>query len=135
MRCDGEVFKISLSFRSRTFESLTNSSMEAIKNQQWTQEKYEDLIKKLRDDLVKDFLDERYMKEFIFENYNVKEISNVKVEFIKKELKEVLLSPLNVAHYEPIFAHLRDTDSESLGEGNDQLFYIDIEKVLKRYIF
>jgi hypothetical protein len=109
--------------------------MEAIKNQQWTQEKYEDLIKKLRDDLVKDFLDERYMKEFIFENYNVKEISNVKVEFIKKELKEVLLSPLDVAHYEPIFTHLRETDSETLGEGNDQLFYIDIEKVLKRYIF
>lgn len=109
--------------------------MEAIKNQQWTQEKYEDLIKKLRDDLVKDFLDERYLKEFIFVNYNIKEISNIKIEFVKKELKELLQTPLDMVHYEPIFTHLRQIDSESLGEGNDQLFYVDIEKVLKRYIF
>jgi hypothetical protein len=109
--------------------------MELIKNKQWSQENDVDLIKKLRDDLVKDFLDERYLKEFILENYNVRELSNVKLEFVKKELKELLHRPLDMEHYEPIFTHLRETGSDSLGEGQDQLFYIDIEKVLKRYIF
>lgn len=108
---------------------------QVIKDKQWSQENNVDLIRKLRDDLVKDFLDERYLKEFIFENYNVRELSNIKLEFIKKELKELLQAPLDMNHYEPIFTHLRETDSESLGEGHDQLFYIDIEKVLKRYIF
>lgn len=109
--------------------------MEVIKNTQWTQENDVDLIRKLRDDLVKDFLDERYLKEFILENYNVRELSNVKLEFLRKDLKELFQSPLDLEHYEPILAYLRETSSDSLAEGQDQLFYIDIEKILKRYIF
>lgn len=109
--------------------------MELITNKQWTQDNDVDLIRKLRDDLVKDFLDERYLKEFILENYNVRELSNVKLEFVRKELKELLQTPLDMEHYEPILAYLRETGSDSLADGQDQLFYIDIEKVLKRYIF
>ena len=109
--------------------------MELIKNTKWTQDNDVDLIRKLRDDLVKDFLDERYLKEFILENYNVRELSNVKLEFLRKELKELLQSPLDVNHYDPILSYLRDTGSASLADGQDQLFYIDIEKILKRYIF
>jgi hypothetical protein len=109
--------------------------MELIKNKQWTQDNDVDLIRKLRDDLVKDFLDERYLKEFILENYNVRELSNIKLEFLRKELKELLQSPLDVNHYDPIISYLRDTGSDALAEGQDQLFYIDIEKILKRYIF
>ena len=109
--------------------------MELIKNTQWTQDNDVDLIRKLRDDLVKDFLDERYLKEFILENYNVRELSNIKLEFLRKELKELLQSPLDDNHYDPIISYLRDTGSDSLADGQDQLFYIDIEKILKRYIF
>jgi len=109
--------------------------MELINNTQWTQDNDIDLIRKLRDDLVKDFLDERYLKEFIFENYNVKELSNIKLEFLRKELKELLQRPLDTEHYEPILSFLKETGSDSLAEGQDQLFYVDIEKVLKRYIF
>lgn len=109
--------------------------MELIKNTQWTQENDVDLIRKLRDDLIKDFLDERYLKEFVAENYNIKELSNIKLEFLRKELKELLQRPLDLEHYEPILAYLKETSSDSLADGQDQLFYIDIEKVLKRYIY
>jgi hypothetical protein len=109
--------------------------MEAVKNPQWTEENSVDLIRKLRNDLLKDFLDERYLKEYIAAHYNVKELSNVKIEFIKKELKELLQTPLDLSHYEAILTNLKETDSASLGEGNDQLFYADIEKVLKRYMY
>lgn len=109
--------------------------MEAVKNTQWTEENSVDLIRKLRNDLLKDFLDERYLKEYISLHYNVKELSNVKIEFIKKELKELLQAPLDLGHYESILTNLKETDSSSLGEGSDQLFYAEIEKVLKRYIY
>ncbi|MEJ1242436.1 hypothetical protein WBG78_30080 [Chryseolinea sp. T2] len=109
--------------------------MELIKNQQWTQDSDVELIRKLRDDLVKDFLDERYLKEFIFENYNVRELPNVKLEFLRKELKELLQSSLDVQHYEPILSFLRETGSATLADGQDELFFNDIEKILKRYIF
>jgi len=129
--------KLSLSFRCERLKISTQilNLMELIKNTQWTQDNDIDLIRKLRDDLVKDLLDERYLKEFIFENYNVRELSNVKLEFLRKELKELLQSPLDVQHYDPIITFLRESGSASLADGQDQLFYIDIERILKRYIY
>ena len=105
--------------------------MEAIKN---SKENNLDLIQKLRNDLVKDFLDERYMKEYLAEHYHVRELSNVKVEFIKKELKELLQVPLDITHYEGLLTRLDETDSTTLAEGDDQLFFAEIEKVLRRYV-
>ena len=61
--------------------------MEAIKK---SHENNIDLIQKIRNDLMKDFLDERYLREYLSAHYHLREISNVKVEFIKKELKELL---------------------------------------------
>ena len=105
--------------------------MEAIKN---SQESNVDLIQKIRNDLVKDFLDERVIKEYLAEHYHVREMSNVKVEFIKKELKELLQVPLDKIHYDALLTRLVETDATTLAEGDDQLFYAEIEKVLRRYV-
>ena len=105
--------------------------MEAIKNRQ---ENNVDLIQKIRNDLVKDFLDERFMKEYLAEHYHVRELSNVKVEFIKKELKELLQVPLDKGHYDTLLTRLSETDATTLAEGDDQLFYAEIERVLRRYV-
>jgi len=105
--------------------------MEAIKK---SHENNIDLIQKIRNDLVKDFLDERYMKEYLADRYHVREMSNVKVEFIKKELKELLQVPLDQVHYAALLTRLEETDATSLGDGDEQLFYAEIEKVLRRYV-
>ena len=105
--------------------------MEAIKN---SQENNIDLIQKIRNDLVKDFLDERFLKEYLAVHYHVRELSNVKVEFIKKELKELLQVPLDKAHYDSLLTRLNETDATTLADGDDQLFYAEIEKVLRRYV-
>jgi len=105
--------------------------MEAI---QKSHENNIDLIQKIRNDLVKDFLDERFMKEYLAEHYHVRELSNVKVEFIKKELKELLLVPLDESHYNALLTRLKETDATSLADGDDQLFYAEIERVLRRYV-
>lgn len=105
--------------------------MEAIKN---SQENNIDLIQKIRNDLVKDFLDERFLKEYLATHYHVRELSNVKVEFIKKELKDLLQVPLDTVHYDALLTRLNDTDATTLADGDDQLFYAEIEKVLRRYV-
>lgn len=111
--------------------------MEAVKNTNthWSEENSIDLIRKLRNDLLKDFLDERYLKEYISTQFNIRELSNVKIEFIKKELKELFNAPLDTAHYEVILTTLKETDAVSFGDGNDQLFYADIEKIIKRFLY
>jgi hypothetical protein len=104
-------------------------------NTRWTDESILDVVRKLRNDLIKDFLDERFLKQYIDEQFRVKELSNVKIEFIKKDLKELLISPVNVNHYEPLINQIRETDSAALTETNEKLFYRELESVFKKYLF
>jgi hypothetical protein len=60
----------------------------------WTTEMIIDLIRKVRNDLIKDFLDERFLHQYVETNYNIKGLSPVKVEFIKANLKELLITPV-----------------------------------------
>lgn len=108
--------------------------MEAIKNTRPPEETGIEMIQRRRDDLFKDFLDERYIKEYLALKYNVKDLSNVKIEFIKKGVKELLLVPVDVRHYESIFATIIESEGVVSTEGN-QLFYAEIEKVLMRYLY
>jgi hypothetical protein len=102
---------------------------------QWTDERIIDLIRQLRNDLIKDFLDERHLKEYIANKFRISELSPLKVEFIKKELKELLISPVNINYYEPLISQIRHTDSAALTEINEQLFYKELENLFKRYIY
>jgi hypothetical protein len=104
-------------------------------NTQWTDENIVDLVRKLRNDLIKDFLDERYLKEYLNNQFRIRELPNVKIEFIKRDLKELLISPINVNHYEPLISHIKNTDSAALTENNEQLFYKELENIFKSYIY
>lgn len=109
--------------------------MEEVRKTQLSDENSVDLIKKLRSDLLKDFLDERYLKEYISKKFNVRELSNVKIEFIKKGLKELLQEPIDLSKYEEVLTIIKDTDGETLADGEDQVFYTEIETVLRRNIY
>jgi hypothetical protein len=110
--------------------------MEAnILNTQWTEESIIELVRKLRNDLIKDFLDERFLKDYIDTNFKVRDLSNIKIEFIKKDLKELLISPVNLNHYDALIVHIKNTDSAALTETNEKLFYKEIENLLKRSIY
>lgn len=104
-------------------------------NTQWTNERIVDLVRQLRNDLIKDFLDERNLKEYIATQYKIRELSPLKIEFIKKDLKELLISPVNINHYEPLISQIRHTDSAALTETNEQLFYRELEALFKRHIY
>jgi hypothetical protein len=102
----------------------------------WSDENIIDLIRKVRNDLIKDFLDERFLKDYLANKYSVKELSPVKVEFIKRELKEFLIAPIDKVHYEPILKQIRETNTASLfDEGNSELFYKEIDLIVKKYLF
>ena len=94
-----------------------------------------ELIKKLRNDLVKDFLDERYLKEYLQSKYHLIDLSNIKLEFIRRDLKELFNLPVNVNHYRGIIDEIRAHERISLAEGNEQLFYKEIETILQKYFY
>jgi hypothetical protein len=104
-------------------------------NTQWTNERILDLVRQLRNDLIKDFLDDRHLKEYVADHFRIRDLSAVKVEFIRRDLKELLISPVNVNYYEPLINQIRTTDSAALTENNEQLFYKELEMIIKRYLY
>lgn len=104
-------------------------------NTQWTEERILELVRKLRNDLIKDFLDERHLKEYVADHFRVMELSNIKIEFIKKDLKELLISPVNTNHYQKLIDQIRETDSAAITETNEPLFYKELEGLFKRHIY
>jgi hypothetical protein len=94
-----------------------------------------DVIRKLRNDLIKDFLDERTLIAYLSTQYKIMEVSSIKVEFIKGELKRLLIAPVDLAWYKPILDDFNTTGSAALSEGNEKLFYKEIEGVLKKFIY
>jgi hypothetical protein len=104
-------------------------------NTQWTDERILELVRKLRNDLIKDFLDERHLKEYLASQFRVNDLSNIKIEFIKKDLKELLISPVNTNHYQGLIDQIRETDSAGLTETNESLFYKELENIFKKYMY
>ncbi|HOX83697.1 MAG TPA: hypothetical protein PLS08_11760 [Chryseolinea sp.] len=94
-----------------------------------------DVIRKLRNDLIKDFLDERTMIAYLSAQYKIMEISSIKIEFIKGDLKKLLIAPVDLQWYYPILQDFKTTGSAALSEGNEKLFYKEIENILKKYIY
>ncbi|HEX8041653.1 MAG TPA: hypothetical protein VF490_21045 [Chryseosolibacter sp.] len=104
-------------------------------NTKWTDERILELVRKLRNDLIKDFLDERQLKQYVANNFRVYDLSNIKIEFIKKDLKELLISPVNTNHYQGLIDQIRETDTAGITETNEPLFYKELESIFKRYIY
>jgi hypothetical protein len=94
-----------------------------------------DLVLKLRNDLIKDFLDERNLITYLSKEFRMMEVSRVKVEFIKRDLKLLLEAPLDSERYRELLGTISETGSAALSQGNEKLFYKEIEGVLKKYIY
>lgn len=101
----------------------------------WSDEQILDLVRKLRNDLIKDFLDERNLIAFFAEQYNRKELNAARVELIKKELKGFLIEPVDKEHYKELIDQLRETGTASITGHHEELFHNDVTRVLKRFIY
>jgi hypothetical protein len=95
-----------------------------------------DVIRRLRNDLIKDFLDERNLVLYLSEQFRVMELSAIKVEFIKKDLKGLLIAPVDIEWYKAIIDDYKSNGSASLTtEGHEKLFYKEIEAIIKRHVY
>lgn len=101
----------------------------------WTDNKTIDLIRTLRNDLIKDFLDERFLMEYLSEQYHQKQITRTRMEFLRKDLKELLMSPVDTHHYSELIEKIRNENSSELTLKNERLFYKEIERLLVKNLF
>ena len=97
-----------------------------------TTNKVIDIIRTVRNDLIKDFLADNNLVSYFEQNYNVR-LSNIKTEFLKKDLKELLIAPVDLVHYATLISRIRESNSASLSQGYQEIFYNELETIFKKY--
>lgn len=91
-------------------------------------------IRETRNSLAKQFLLEETLKEYLAERYNLPAISPVKIEFIKRALQQLLIAPVDLEHYGRLFLEMKKSGT-FLSGNNEPLFYSDIGKAIKNYVY
>jgi hypothetical protein len=100
----------------------------------WPLEKTLELLTLLRNDLIGDLLNGNYLREYIQTRFQVRDLSRIKVEFIRMALKQLRQSALDRMHYESLVREVMERGTTSLAAGNDQLFYQDVDRLLQRFL-
>ncbi len=95
-------------------------------------EKIIDLIRTVRNELITDFLKDDILNNYYQTKFN-KTLSAVKREFFKRDLHELLQSPVDLVHYSKLITYIRETGTAALARENAQFFYDDLDRVISRY--
>lgn len=95
-------------------------------------EKIIDIIRALRNDLIKEFLNDEALSAH-YKELVKKDLSPIKSEFLKRDLKELLIQPVDLVHYAGLINQIRETGSASITLQNSDYFYKDLEKIFMKY--
>jgi hypothetical protein len=93
-----------------------------------------ELIAKSRDKILRGLMEDHNLRIYFAERGALSKLSNVKIEFVKKDLKEAILSPLNMSIYGDLLGELKNGESINYNVLNHRSFYKEIEIILRKYI-
>ncbi|HEY5822985.1 MAG TPA: hypothetical protein VIT44_01385 [Cyclobacteriaceae bacterium] len=90
-------------------------------------------VKQLRDTRIRSLMRNPDLMNFLEEHYNTFAISPVKLEFLKRDFKELLQSPLDLVYYSAPIRQIKDSGYEM----KDCFALIDSElkKIIEKYGF
>jgi hypothetical protein len=91
-----------------------------------------DLVREIRNGLIQDFLVDTTIRKYFREQYD-KELSQVKTEFLKRDLKELLSSPVDLSHYGLLIKQMQESNTASLTTTHYELFYRELETIFRKY--
>lgn len=103
----------------------------------WSTEEVIDLVRQKRNTLVKLYLEDEAVEACFKNVYGAESVSKIKIEFLKRDMRELLLAPVDLAYYSALILVLKDShDSEVLNAPQfERLFAGQIETIFKKYIF
>ncbi len=116
-------------------ESNSNSTSHSAITAEGHKLSMESIIEKVRDsrnDLIKELLRDGKIQSYFLTAYN-KTISPVKVEFIRRELKSLSITPVDLIHYAALIKAVRKTNDLDAVSNDHQIFYQELEIIFRRY--
>lgn len=94
-----------------------------------------DWVRNSRNSKIKLFADKNIVVDFFLENYDVK-LSDRKYEFLSRELAELLIAPVDLAHYAAVITDFKEqTRTIELDQECDRLVMQELVKIFKKYTF
>lgn len=110
---------------------------EISQDRKWTTEEIIDLVRQKRNGMVKLYLENDAIQQFFKSEFGVEFISNTKIEFLKRDMRELLLAPVDLAYYSALILELKEINNIHVMEtpAYDQLFLDQIKSIFKKYIF
>lgn len=113
---------------------LTQGEKEVQKETRLSMERIIELVREVRNGLIHDFLVDENAQNYFREQYG-KELSKVRAEFMKRDLRELQASPVDLFHYSSLIKHMQETNSAALTTMNQELFYKELESIFKKYSY
>ena len=101
----------------------------------WSDEKIIDCIRETRNTAIKRLLEDNELKAYLSQTHKMSDISDVKFEFIKRSLQQLLISPVDLEHYGRVILEVRKSESSDVLKDHEQWFRTDIERAVKNYIY
>ncbi len=95
-----------------------------------TAEVIEELLK-IRNNLISELLDDNGLKNFLEKEFDMIALSPIKVEFLKRDLKELQRSSLDLVHYAGLIKLIKETGANAQ---QSNLFLNEIRTVFQKYI-
>jgi hypothetical protein len=94
------------------------------------------VIRNNRNDIIKDFLDERNIRSYYADRYHLTDVDSPKVSAIKDELKILLGKPLDLDHYALLVDQIKQAGvSIHHVDINPDLFFKEIQRIFLKYMF
>src|SRR5437762_2365280 len=89
-----------------------------------------ELIRHGRNDVIRDFLDERNIRSYYADRYHLNDIDYPKVELIKTELKQLLSQQIDVQHYASLINQMKQAGVPLVQlDINPDLYYKEIQRI------
>ena len=92
-------------------------------------------VRNSRNSKIKFFGDKDIVAAFILENYSIK-LSDRKYEFLSRELTELLIAPVDLAHYAAVITDFKEQPGTTESDQEcERLVLQELAKIFKKYTF
>lgn len=92
-----------------------------------------DLIRKLRNELIKYFLEDSNLRSYFKKRFKYQP-NALRMVFIKKELQDLLISPVDLVHYASLLIEMKQVGTASVTIKNEELFYEELDSIFSKYL-
>jgi hypothetical protein len=94
-----------------------------------------ELVRINRNNHIQQFLEDNALHHFFSERYHVEHLSPIKLEFLKRDLKVLSTSNVDLVHYASLTKDMKDSNTLAITTEHEHFFLEELEAIFKKYIF